>query len=601
MRLIRKQTMDIQELISGNLDKILNLWLIIDKNSQIVHCSNPASHHLGYSREELQNQSFLRLLPENEPNRDTFINDLIARAYQGTVVDEPVQFKLKNDVIINVKLSMHLLEHQGEEFKLIIFDDVTELMELRKMLNTRTELLRKKFRLFDKDFIIKSISDIVQAVLVSITAGQGLRFNRAFLFFVDREEKVLKGIQAIGPDSGEEAGMIYSLFDRAPKTLTEMIEHYRLLEDTDSTVNAIVKNIRISLDDSSNILIRVLNNQKHLLINDESPLVGDTSVNWLRNTLQVHECIVVPLIWHGRSTGLIIADNVVTKVPISNLDIKDLSRFATEASTAIESSKLLSNLDRSIMQIRQANMKIKASQTMLLQKEKLAAMGELVAHMAHEVRGPLATIGGFASRVRKQLNEDDKHYESISRIVDTVGTLELVINDILDGSLPVKEDTEGCDCTKAINKVLALLEEEIHKRKISVNLNIQGNLPKISIKEHHLFEIINNLVKNALEAIEQQGLLLILAGTIDHKVVITIQDTGSGIAPASEEKIFSPFFTTKEKGTGLGLVVVKKLVEDNDGTIDIRSIPEKGTTFIISFPIDDLGDQYEQQEDFASN
>jgi signal transduction histidine kinase len=338
-----------------------------------------------------------------------------------------------------------------------------------------------------------------------------------------------------------------------------------------------------------------------LLINDNSPLADDSSVNWLRNILQVHECIAVPLIWHGRSTGLIIADNVVTNVPISNLDIKDLTRFAAEASTAIESSKLLSNLDRSIMQIRQANLKIKASQTMLLQKEKLAAMGELVAHMAHEVRGPLATIGGFASRVRKQLNEDDKHYDSISRIVDTVGTLELVINDILDGSLPVKEQTMGCDCSKAINKVLALLEEEIHKRKISVNLNIQGNLPKISIKEHHLFEIINNLVKNALEAIDQKGLLLILAGTIDHKVVITIQDTGSGIAPASEEKIFSPFFTTKEKGTGLGLVVVRKLVEDNDGTIDIRSIPEKGTTFIISFPIDDLGDQYEQREDIASN
>ncbi len=593
--------MDIQELISGNLDKILNLWLLIDKESRIVHCSKPASHHLGYGSDELQNQSFLCLLPENEANRDTFINDLIVRSYRGTIVDEPVQFKLKNDVIINVKLSMHLLDHEGEKFKLVIFDDVTELMELRKMLNTRTELLRKKFRLFDKDFILKSIGDIVQAVLVSITAGQGLRFNRAFLFFVDREEKVLKGIQAIGPDSGEEAGMIYSLFDRTPKTLTEMIEHYRLLEDTDSTVNAIVKSIRISLDDTNNILIRVLNNQKHLLINNESPLAEDTSVAWLRNTLQVHECIVVPLIWHGRSTGLIIADNVVTKVPITNLDIKDLSRFATEASTAIESSKLLSNLDRSIMQIRQANMKIKASQTMLLQKEKLAAMGELVAHMAHEVRGPLATIGGFASRVRKQLNEDDKHYESISRIVDTVGTLELVINDILDGSLPVKEDTEGCDCTKAINKVLALLEEEIHKRKISVNLNIQGNLPKISIKEHHLFEIINNLVKNALEAIEQQGLLLILAGTIDHKVVITIQDTGSGITPATEEKIFSPFFTTKEKGTGLGLVVVKKLVEDNDGTIDIRSIPEKGTTFIISFPIDDLGDQYEQRENITSN
>jgi hypothetical protein len=593
--------MNIQELISGNLDKILNLWLLIDKNNRIVFCSGPANHHLGYKQEDLINQPFTSLLPENEPNRETFLNSLEACSYRGTVVNEPGHFKLKNHVIIDVKLSMHFLDYRGEQFKLVIFDDITELKELRKMLNARTEQLRKKFHMLDKEYIIDAIGDIVQAVLVSITAGQGLRFNRGFLLFADRDEKVLKGIQAIGPDSGEEAGLIYSLFDNTPKTLTEMIEHYRMLTDTDSTVNAIIKNIRIPLDDTNNILIRVLNNQKHLLVNNESPLANDHSVNWLRATLQVHECIIVPLIWHGRSTGLIIADNVVTKAPITNLDIMDLTRFAAEASTSIESAKLLSHLDRSIMQIRHANMKIKASQTMLLQKEKLAAMGELVAHMAHEVRGPLATIGGFASRVRKQLNADDKHYDAISKIVETVGTLELVINDILDGSLPVKQPTEGCDCTKAINKVLALLEEEIHKRKISVNLNIQGNLPKINIKEHHLFEIVNNIVKNALEAMEQDGLLLILAGRIDNKVVITIQDTGPGISPASEEKIFSPFFTTKEKGTGLGLVVVKKLVEDNDGTIDIRSIPEKGTTFIISFPIEEKGEPNEQREDIASN
>lgn len=593
--------MNIQELISGNLDKILNLWLLIDKDDKIVFCSGPANHHLGYRQEDLINQPFTRLLPENEPNRDSFLSNLAACSYRGTVVNEPCHFKLKNHVIIDVKLSMHFLDYHGEQFRLVIFDDITELMELRKMLNARTEQLRKKFHMFDKDYIIEAIGDIVQAVLVSVTAGQGLRFNRAFLLFADRDEKVLKGIKAIGPDSGEEAGVIYSRFDNTPKTLTEMIEHYRMLTDTDSAVNAIVKNIRIPLDDTANILIRVLNNQKHLLVNNESPMANDGSVNWLRATLQVHECIIVPLIWHGRSTGLIIADNVVTKAPITNLDIMDLTRFAAEASTSIESAKLLSNLDRSIMQIRHANMKIKAGQAMLLQKEKLAAMGELVAHMAHEVRGPLATIGGFASRVRKQLNANDKHYDSISKIVETVGTLELVINDILDGSLPAKQTAEGCDCTKAINKVLALLEEEIHKRKISVNLNIQGNLPKINIKEHHLFEIVNNLVKNALEAMEQDGLLLVLAGRIDNKVVITIQDTGPGISPASEEKIFSPFFTTKEKGTGLGLVVVKKLVEDNDGSIDIRSIPEKGTTFIISFPIEEKGEQNEQREDIASN
>ncbi len=585
--------MDIEELISGNLDKILNLWLLIDSHDRIVHCSGPAAHHLGYSSEELVEQPFQVLLPEDEPNKEGFISQLLSDSCNGTVVNETSRFKLKNDVIIDAELSMHQLNKEDEDYKLIIFDDITELIELRKMLSVRTENLRKRFQPFDKDDIVDSICDIVQAVLVSITAGQGLRFNRAFLFIVDEEENVLEGVQAIGPDSIEEAGMIYSLFDRTPKTLQEMIEHYSMLTDTDSAVNDLVKTMRISLSDEDNILIRVLSNQKYMLVNDESPLADDDSVTWLRSLLQVHECIIVPLIWHGRSSGLIIADNKVTKYKISNLDIKDLSRFADEASTAIESAKLLSSLEKSIVQIHQANVKIKASQNMLLQKESLAAMGELVAHMAHEVRGPLATIGGFASRVRKQLEAGDKHYDSISRIVDTVGTLELVINDILDGSLPLKKPTKGCDCTKAINKVLGLLEEEIHKRKITVNLNIHGNLPKISIKEHQLFEIVNNLVKNALEAIGEEGLLLILAGNIENKVVITIQDTGPGVSPVHEDKIFSPFFTTKEKGTGLGLVVVRKLVEDNYGTIELRSIPEKGTTFIISFPMEETGEHYE--------
>ncbi len=585
--------MDYQKLLSNNLEKILALWLIIDANSNILQCSGQAARYLGYEEQELTNQPFHILLPDDEPKRDKFLEEIRLNSYQGTTVNRTTRFKLKNGIIINIELSVHELIENDAQFNLILFDNITELVELRTMVNAKNDLLREKFHMFNKDYIVDAIRDIIEGVLVSITAGQGMKFNRAFLFFIDEEHAVLEGVQAIGPNSNEEAGLIYSRFDHTPKTLTEMIDHYRSLKNTDSAVNNLVQKIRVNLTDTNNILINILNNQKHMLINDQSPFINDPGVIWLRNMLQVQECIVVPLIWHGRSTGLIIADNNVTKTPITNLDIKGLTRFSTTASTVIESSRLISNLEKSITQIRQANLKIKAGQTMLLQKEKLAAMGELVAHMAHEVRGPLATIGGFASRVRKQLEISDKHYESITRIVETVGTLELVINDILDGSMPIKISTRGCDCTKAINKVLGLLEEEIHKRKISVNLNIQGNLPQISIKEHQLFEIINNLVKNALEAIEQEGLLLVMASSIDNKVSITIQDTGPGIPQSTEEKIFTPFFTTKEKGTGLGLVVVKKLVEDNGGTVDVRTIQEKGTTFIISFPIEKKGDYYE--------
>ncbi|NQU65523.1 MAG: GHKL domain-containing protein [SAR324 cluster bacterium] len=170
-----------------------------------------------------------------------------------------------------------------------------------------------------------------------------------------------------------------------------------------------------------------------------------------------------------------------------------------------------------------------------------------------------------------------------------------MINDILNVSLPVQVNSKGCDCTKAINKVLSLLEEEIHVRKVSVSMNIQGSLPEIYIKEHQLFEIISNLVRNALEAIGSDGLLLVLASHIEDKVVITIQDTGPGIPLEIRPKIFSLFFTTKNEGTGLGLVVVKKLVEENNGTILVRTAPDKCTTFVISFPIEPKGVTHDAQ------
>ncbi|MBU3916347.1 PAS domain S-box protein, partial [bacterium] len=523
--------MKYRELIINNLDKILNLYLLIDSKNNIVYCSQMASHHLGYGEEELLQKPVSTIIADGIPDKETLFDRLMIDNYRGTVVNQRSRFKLKNGVIIDIELSIHNLEETGEKYKLISFVNTTEVVEIRKVVNAKAEMLHEKYHMFEKEDINDSIRDVIDAILVSITAGQGLKFNRAFLFFVNKEQQELRGVKAIGPGSGEEAGIIYGDFDRTPKTLTEMIEHYKILINPDNSVNELIKRIRISLSDKENILIKVLNNQKHLLINDRSSYVNNPSVIWLREILKVHECIISPLIWHGRSTGLIIADNQVTKTEINNLDIKSLTRFSATASTTIESAKLMNNLDRSLTQIRQANIKIKASQTILLQKEKLAAMGELVAHMAHEVRGPLVTIGGFAARMRKKLGPENEHYDAVSRIVETVNTLEMVINDILDGSIPEKEPIYGCDCTKAINKVVKMLEEEIHRRKVSVNLNIQGNLPKISIKEHQLFEILNNLVKNALESIEEEGLLIILANSMDNKVMLTIQDTGKGIAP----------------------------------------------------------------------
>lgn len=584
----QERAMNYQELIVQNLDRILDFWLLLDEQGKIIYCSKLIYRNLGYSETDIINQPFQIFFPADDPGSADYLFQLMFDSFSGSVVNQKTRIRQKNGVIIDIELSLYQLDNQ-ETVILIVFNNITEVVAIRKKVKSKIESLNKEFNLFDSRTVYESIQDYIDAVLVSVTAGQGLRFNRAFLFLLDKDEGVLQGIQAIGPGSGEEAGVIYSDFDSAPKTLSEMIDQYKRTIGSDSAVNRLLQDIKIKISDYQNVLIKALSSQKYILINDDYPLINEPTVIWLRELLQVHECAVIPLLWHGRSTGVIVVDNQVTASPITTHDIKGLTRYAETSTNALETAKLMSTLDKSIKQLREANLKIRESQEALVEREKLAVMGEMVAHMAHEVRGPLATIGGYAKRVFKQIDESDRFHREISRIVEVVGTLELVINDILDRSIPEADISMGCDCTKAINKALSLLEEEIHLRKVSVSLNIQGDLPGISIKEHHLFEIINNLVRNALEAIDNDGLLLVLASSIDNKVVITIQDTGPGIRPDARDRIFSPFFTTKEHGTGIGLAVVKKLVEENSGSIEVRTVPEKGTTFIVSFPVEPEG------------
>lgn len=577
--------MDYGAVLLKNLEKILNYWILINDQDQILQCGKLFLKQLGYEESELLEQPITSILPQDDQSRFDFINKLKTRTHQGTSINQKGRLKQKNGVIIDIELSMYCLSHEKQHFWLITFDNITEVVELQKLVNHKMAAMYTKFNMvFDEQIINHLINEIADAVLVSITAGQGLRFNRAFLFFVDFVQDELRGVNAIGPGSGEEAGDIYRNFSSAPKTLTEMIGHYRTLKDTDSQVNNFIQSLKFSLKDKDNFLIQILNSKKYLLVNNDSVHLNPEGINWLRETFGVEESVVVPLVWHDTPIGIILADNQVTRSPITSSDIKKLTRFSSTAANSIETIKLLINIEKYFNQLQAANLKIRESQAILLQKEKLAALGEVVAHMAHEVRGPLSIIGGYAQRIFKDMPTESAHYDSMRRIVETAQTLELVLRDILDNSSTPTAPEVSCDCGKTINKVIGLFEDEMNQRDISVTLNLQGNTPKIHIKEHHLFEITSNLIHNAIEAIDTKGILSIATKLDSNQVIIQIQDSGIGIAPENIEKIFQPFYTTKKNGTGLGLPVIKKLIEDNKGQIKVSSPVNLGTTFTLYFP-----------------
>lgn len=577
--------MDYGSILLKNLEKILNYWILIDDHDEILQCGELFLKQLGYQNDDLLNRSITSIFPEDDENRFDFISKIKKRSHQGTSINQKGRLKQKNGVIIDIVLSMYCLSHEGKDFWLITFDNITEVVELKKLVNHKMSDMYKQFNMvFDEQIINHLIHEIADAVLVSITAGQGLSFNRAFLLFVDFVKGELRGINAVGPDSKEAAGAIYHDFPSSPKTLTEMIGHYRTLKNTDSEVNKLIQSFTFDLKDKDNILIQALESQKYLLANNESRHLNPAGIQWLQETFSVNEAIIVPLIWHDTAIGVIVADNQVTQSPITSLDIKKLTRFSSTAANAIETTKLLLNIEKYFNQLQTANLKVREGQAILLQKEKLAALGEVVAHMAHEVRGPLSIIGGYAQRVYKDMGMDSPHYDSMRRVVETAKTLELVIGDILDGSSAPTTPEVVSDCEKIITKVIGLFEEEISQRDISVTLNLNGKTPDIHIKEHHLFEIISNLVYNAIEAIDREGILSIATQVDSDQVIIQIQDTGVGIKVEDLEKIFQPFYTTKQNGTGLGLPVIKKLIEENKGTVTVSSPTNRGTVFTLYFP-----------------
>ena len=581
-----------------NLDQALNSWMLVDSSDRIVHWGGPARQLLKYEADEAIGLPFSELLDSDFADPQEYLSSLKRCTHSGALVNQKSRFQQKDGIIINVEFSLQILRENGQELVLLSFSNITEIVELQKLVNVKMEELQEENEVSFSE-IMKEIYD---AVLVSITAGQGLSFNRAFLLLINEDEQSLNGVQVIGPGSRKSAAEIYTNLQNAPKTLTAMIRRYRDdQQNRDSELEQIIKEIKIPLSDEFHILISALHTQKYYLINQECNYLDHRGVHELRILLQVDELIIVPMAWHGHSTGLIIADNRITNAKITNLKIQSLTRFVDSAVSAIESIKLMLRLESTLSRIKQVNVKIRETQAQIIQQEKAVAEGELVKQMAHEIRGPLSIIGGFTRRIKRQIEEGKSNFDPLDRIIDTVETLELVLNDILDRSIENREPPPFCDAVALINKVIALHEESIHEQKISVRLNMPGNLPKIKIQEHYLFEIVNNIIKNAIESIKSMGLLSISTQQKKGTISIIVQDNGVGLTDEARRKIFSPYFSTKKGGIGLGLVVVKKLVEEHGGDLDIKSFPGVGSTFTVSFSSVAKGEIHELKKEITGS
>jgi signal transduction histidine kinase len=287
--------------------------------------------------------------------------------------------------------------------------------------------------------------------------------------------------------------------------------------------------------------------------------------------------VIVPLILRSQGIGVFVIHTEKAQQEFSNQDIQLLSVLANQAAVGVENW-------RTYQQLLKANEELKASQAQMVQAAKLAAIGELAAGIAHEIKNPLQVLMLHLELVqagRPLPNWIDMFSKQLKRLSDI--TLRL-----MNFSRNVSEEvaTEPINVNKALEDIVMMVQHEFEGNGITMDLRLDKELPAVGGNANYLQQVFLNLLINARDAMPKGGTISIATSLAGFHVSIRIGDTGCGIPKELQEKIFKPFFSTKgEKGTGLGLAICSKIIAQHKGELRVESEIDKGTAFTIFLPV----------------
>ena len=477
----------------------------------------------------------------------------------------------------------------GNPLALVAIEDITESLEKAY----QSSLLRQIGQTMQG---IMEMDRLLYALLTCVTAGTALGFNRAILLLVDQERHLLVGEMGVGPSSHEEAARIWAELAQQNPTVDRILAEYDHLElPQDSPLAQAVRQIVISLDDPHDTLVQVVREGRTITVTEDE---GFSISPGLWAALGTHYFVAVPLAVRGRVIGAIVADNYFSGAPISDESVELLSAFAGHAALALENAELYHKLEGEIRAVEDAYRELERTQEELVVSERMAVIGEMSVHMAHEIRNPLATIGGFARSLLRKF-DPDRAQTAAAIIVEEVNRLENLLARTLSFTKPTPAQVAASDLNEIYRSALDLLEADLADLRVACREELDPVLPRVDLDAPQVKQVLINVLQNAVHAMPEGGELHAatrslaaapaLAGEEARSregewVEIEIRDTGKGIPEEHLKQIFSPFFTTKTHGTGLGLPICRKIVEDHTGYLAIESPPDGGTVVRIGFP-----------------
>ena len=298
--------------------------------------------------------------------------------------------------------------------------------------------------------------------------------------------------------------------------------------------------------------------------------------------------------------GEMLMETLANHVPVSGVNLTLKRRSGVELPVEVSTAPLkgAEGKDLGVVAVIRDLTIVRELEGQLRRSDRLAALGSLAAGLAHEIKNPLTSVLTFSRHVARRF-DDPNFRERFQRVVPReLERINRILERLLELARPVPATFTRIRVAPLVDRAVDLFANEIESQHVQVVREYARDVPPVAADEESLYRAIINLVSNALEAMGSNGGRLGLrvewaAPTAAFRpprrgtrhVVIEVSDTGGGIGPEDAERLFNPFFTTKDRGTGLGLAVTHKIVEDHGGVIDFQSVPGVGTTFRIVLPL----------------
>lgn len=567
------------------LNSMLHSMVVLSDDGRMQFVNERVLRTFGHARSDLKNAPIEALLGEGPAQHHRLCEVLseVLESGEGREVPEVHVWTPEGLQVFDLRLFRVFF--RGVAQAVILLINLTQRWRKTNQLQMMNEIAA----LFGQSL---DVERVLSTVLTCITAGAALGFNRACVFLLDDNGKTLEGRMALGPSSAEEAARIWQEISQHEMSLRELLQQSEL-EGRDAPLTPFQERTRelsLQLDNPCLPFLRHVMDGHHAVRvahGEFFDLEGKSSevcaaAREAAQLLSAHEFVVAPLAAKDRLVGVVFADNLYSGAPIELDEVQMLDTLAAQAGLAIDNALTYGALQ--------------AAQRELVSAERLVAVGEMSARVSHEIRNPLATIGGFARSIHKKPDDVPSVKRKAGIVVAEVERLEELLTDLLDMARPRSLQLRPCDVNEIVEHALLLAESDLRANNIEIRKELASDLPPLPLDRSRILQALLNTIRNGAQAMPDGGPLRVItrvtvrsglheAANERRNVQIVVTDAGVGISQNALKQVFEPFFSTKISGSGLGLAVTKRIIQDHNGQIDVESEPGHGTTFIFTLAV----------------